>query len=196
MSDTLEYFFDIGSPYSYLASTQIDDLVERTGVDVSWRPFLLGGVFKMTDNEMPAAVRPKATYMMKDLHRWADHYDVPFQMNSAFPVNTLYVQRALLAADEHSPGSLQPFARAAYEAVWTDDRDLSDKSEIALVADSVGLDGEAIVASASEDHIKQELKSITSEAVDRGAFGAPTFFVGEQMFWGNDRLQFVEQALT
>mgnify|MGYP006294641303 CR=1 FL=1 len=195
MADTLEFFFDIGSPYSYLAATQVDDLAERTGVEVSWRPFLLGGVFKLTDNEMPAAVRPKAAYMLQDLRRWAEHYDVPFVMNSAFPVNTLYIQRALLAAREHQPGSLVPFARAAYEAVWADDRDLSDKSVIAAVADDCGLDGEAIVEAAGEEPIKEKLESLTSEAVDRGAFGAPTFFVGDQMFWGNDRLHFVEDAL-
>ncbi|MGM0555250.1 MAG: 2-hydroxychromene-2-carboxylate isomerase [Myxococcota bacterium] len=195
MSDTVEFFFDISSPYSYLAATQVDDLVERTGADVAWKPFLLGGVFKMTGNQMPAAVRAKASYMLEDLHRWAEYYDVPFVMNSHFPVNSLYAQRALLAARERKPGSLQPFARALFDACWVQDRDISQTSEVAVIADSCGLDGEAILADIQHDRLKDELKSLTSEAVDRGAFGAPTFFVGEQMFWGNDRLHFVEEAL-
>jgi 2-hydroxychromene-2-carboxylate isomerase len=195
MPDTLEFFFDISSPYSYLAATQIDEMVQRTGADVAWKPFLLGGVFKMTGNEMPAAVRPKASYMLEDLHRWADYYDVPFVMNSHFPVNSLYAQRALLAAQERDPGSLPPLARALFNASWTQNRDVSQTDEIATIAEAAGLDGEAILADIQEDRIKEKLKSLTSEAVDRGAFGAPTFFVGEQMFWGNDRLHFVEEAL-
>ncbi len=196
MSDTLEFFFDVGSPYSYLAATQIDDLIEDTDADVVWKPFLLGGVFKMTGNEMPAAVRAKASYMLRDLHRWAEHYDVPFVMNSRFPVNTLQAQRALVAADERQPGSVAPFARALFDAAWAEDRDISDGAEIALIADACGLDGEAVVGDTADDRIKDQLKSLTSEAVDRGAFGAPTFFVGDEMFWGNDRMQFVERVLS
>lgn len=195
MADTIEFFFDISSPYSYLAATQIDGLVHRTGAEVTWRPFLLGGVFKMTGNTMPAAVQAKGSYMLRDLHRWAEHYEVPFQMNAHFPVNSLAAQRALLAADELSPGSMTPLAMACFDAAWSQNQDLSDETELAGVISDAGLDAEEVLAATREDRIKERLKTATSEAVERGAFGAPTFFVGDAMFWGNDRMHFVEAAV-
>ena len=195
MSETVEFFFDVGSPYSYMASTQIGDLIERTGAEVEWRPFLLGGVFKATGNDMPAALEPKAEYMLADLHRWAEHYDVPFQMNSGFPVNTLLAQRAIHAAEELTPGTTAQIAMSLFRAVWAEDRDVSKPEVVAQVASEAGLDGEDIVAMSQQQQIKDRLRAESDEAVDRGAFGAPTFFVGEAMFWGNDRLQFVEAEL-
>ena len=196
MADNIEFFFDIGSPYSYLAATQMDALAKRTGATVHWRPFLLGGVFKAVGNTPPAALELKRDWMLGDLNMWADHYDVPFQMSSHFPVNSLLPQRALTAANTTTPERLPQFALELYRDYWADDRDVSKASRVQAAAERAGFDGERLVAMAAEQPIKDKLRAVTDEAVDRGAFGAPTFFVGEQMFWGNDRLHFVEKAAS
>jgi 2-hydroxychromene-2-carboxylate isomerase len=195
MSDAdVEFFFDIGSPYSYLASTQIDQLERETGASVEWRPFLLGGVFKETGNAAPANVPPKAQYMLTDLRRWADTYDIPFQMPENFPLNTLPTQRALIAVKERG-GEVPPLARALFRGYWGEGRDVSDPSVIAQMCERVDAPGDDILEAIDDDDIKAELREVTNEAVERGAFGAPTFFVDDQMFWGNDRLTFVRAAV-
>jgi 2-hydroxychromene-2-carboxylate isomerase len=192
----VEFFFDIGSPYSYLAATQLKALGERTRARVRWRPFLLGGVFKAAGNTMPAQVPAKASYMLRDLDRWAESYGVPFRMPSQFPVNTLTCQRALVAAGRLAGEEvISPFALGLYHAYWVADRDVSDPQVIRDVAQSVGLDGDAVVAATTDAAVKDALRAATEEAVARGAFGAPTFFVGEELFWGNDRLLHVEGLL-
>lgn len=191
---TIEFFFDVSSPYSYLASTQIDQLEADTGLPVRWRPFLLGGVFKATGNSPPARVPPKASYMLQDLHRWADHYEIPFEMPADFPLNSLTTQRALVATAERDSEAVAPLASRLFRAYWADGRDASDPEVVEQIADDLELPAADIVAAADEDDIKDRLRAITDEAVERGAFGAPTFFVGDEMFWGNDRLQFVREA--
>lgn len=192
----IEFFFDIASPYSYLASTQIDALEEDTGLPVRWRPFLLGGVMKATGNEPPARVDEKARYMLSDLNRWADRYGIPFELPSDFPINSLTTQRALVAVDEMDAGEVPEFADALYRAYWVEDTDLSQGEAVAEVADDVGLPGDEIVSSTQESHIEQRLQENSDEAVDRGAFGAPTFFLDGEMFWGNDRLDFLREAAS
>jgi 2-hydroxychromene-2-carboxylate isomerase len=171
-------------------------LGERTGTPVRWRPFLLGGVFKATGNEMPAAVEAKARYMQRDLERWARYYGVPYRFPSRFPLNTLPAQRALVAA-ERSGGqaAVQGLAQRLFEAYWAEDRDVSAEAELRRTAEGAGLDPDALAQAAGEQAIKDQLRQITDEAVRRGAFGAPTIFVGDEMFWGNDRLFFVEELL-
>lgn len=190
----IEFFFDIASPYSYLASTQIEDLEADTGLPVEWRPFLLGGVMKATGNSPPAQVQAKASYMLTDLNRWAERYGIPLEMPSTFPINSLTTQRALLALDELDVGSLPEFAGALYRAYWSEDVDVSEPDRIAQVADNHGLPGPQIVGETDKPAIKDRLRANSDEAVEKGAFGAPTFFVGDEMFWGNDRLDFVREA--
>lgn len=192
----IEFFFDIGSPYSYLAATRIADLAARTGAEVQWKPFLLGGVFKAIDSGPPAAIEPKARYMLKDLERWANRYGVDLRFPSRFPLNTLSPQRALVAAARLGHEDRVPdLALALYRAYWAEDRDVSQAEEIRRLAEEVGLDGEAIVQGMSDPETKNRLRELTEEAVRRGAFGAPTMFVGDEMFWGNDRLDFLEERL-
>jgi 2-hydroxychromene-2-carboxylate isomerase len=193
-SQRIEFFFDIGSPYSYLAATQIPDLEEETGVPVDWRPFLLGGVFKEVGNRPPAQIQEKGVYMLKDLNRWADFYEEPFQMNSHFPINSLLAQRALVAAKQVDEGSVEDLAMALYRDYWTEDVDVSTPEAVGAAAGRVGLDAEKLLAATDTQAVKDQLRDNSDEAVDRGAFGAPTFFVGGEMFWGNDRMFFVEQA--
>ncbi len=191
----IDFFFDVGSPYAYLAATQIEAVAKRAGADVRWRPFLLGAVFKETGNEMPARVAHKARYMMKDLARWADLYGVDIRFPSRFPLATLKPQRALVAVARSTPDELPRFALALFRAYWADDRDVSDPAVIREVADGCGLDGAAVTAAAEEPEVKDLLRSWTGEAVERGAFGAPAMFVGDELFWGNDRLVLLERFL-
>ena len=189
----LDFYFDIGSPYSYLAATQIEAVAERIGAEVRWRPFLLGGVFKAVGNEMPARVASKARYMLQDLNRWAKHYDVPFQFSSRFPINSLKAQRALVAASRVAgPASVGPFALALYRAYWVEDRDVADVDEVRRAAEAAGLPADEILAAAESQEVKDELRAITDEAVSRGAFGAPTICIGDDTYWGNDRLPLIE----
>lgn len=193
----MEFFFDVGSPYSYLAATQLQALSLRTSTPVRWRPFLLGAVFRATGNEMPARVAAKARWMLGDLHRWARYYDVPFSMSSHFPLNTLKPQRALAGAAALDGEQVLPaLGLGLFRAYWVDDQDVSDEAVIASVAAAAGLDGAAVVQSIGQQAVKDALRANTDEAVSRGAFGAPLIFVGEEMFWGNDRLRLVEHLLT
>lgn len=190
----VELFFDVGSPYSYLASTQIPGLRERTGASVRLRPFLLGAVLKETGNDAPARVAPKARWMLSDLQRWAARYGVPFRMSSRFPVNTLGAQRALCAAEQlFGDEAMERLAAELFRAMWVEDRDLTSGDELAFAANAAGLDAGALAGAVSDPGVKERLREATAEAVARGAFGAPTFFVGDAMFWGNDRLALLEE---
>ena len=189
----IEFFWDAASPYTYLAATRIEPLVARTGASVVWRPFLLGKVFEASGNRMPAAVPAKAKHLFCDVQRWAQHYGVPVAFPKVFPVNSVLVLRAGIAASGQGKGA--EFARAAMKAYWADGIDISQPEAVSAIAATVGLDGPALLLQAQEQPVKDQLRSNTEEAVRRGAFGAPTFFVGEQMFWGNDRLVLLEEFL-
>jgi 2-hydroxychromene-2-carboxylate isomerase len=185
----IELFFDIGSSYSYLAATQMDGLAKRTGVPVRWRPFLLGGVFKATGNDMPARIPAKARWMLQDMTLWSKHYGVPFRMPSVFPRITLRTQRALAAAELRDRESVAPLALALFRAYWAEDRDVTSDEVIRE------LGGSGIVDAIDAPETKEQLRATTDEAVRRGAFGAPSMFVGDALFWGNDRIPLLEQFL-
>lgn len=182
----IEFFFDIGSPYTYLASTQLEGLSARTGAGVRWRPFLLGGVFKAVGNVMPANIQGKGPHMLVDLQRWADHYQVPWSFSPFFPVNSLLPMRALAGLPQDE---IPAAATAIFRAYWVEGQNPSDPAVLS------GLIGAEAVARADAPEVKNQLRANTEEAVARGAFGAPTFFVGDQLFFGNDRLHFVEEAI-
>jgi 2-hydroxychromene-2-carboxylate isomerase len=187
----LEFFFDLSSPYSYLAATQVQPLADKTGAALIWRPMVLGAVFKATGNEMPARVPGKARWMGNDLQRWAEHYGVTFRFSSHFPANTIKAMRLVLV-DDAKAGAV---AMAGFRAMWADDRDLTDDGVLRSVAEMGGLDPAAAMQAIETPAIKDKLRANTDEAVARGAFGAPTMLVGDELFWGNDRLHFVEAAL-
>jgi 2-hydroxychromene-2-carboxylate isomerase len=195
MARRLEFFFDYGSPYSYLADTQLPALVGRTGAELRYRPMLLGGVYKATGNRSPAAepVENKRRYGGLELERWVAFYGVPFRRNPHFPIDTLRLMRAAVAAQRD--GWFDRFHRAVYPAFWVEASDLGDPAVVAGVLERAGLDAKRIQALAEDAGVKAELRATTEEAVERGAFGAPTFFVGDEMFFGADRLPFVERAL-
>jgi len=193
MSHTLEFYFDYGSPYSYLADTQVEAIAARAGATLVRKPILLGGVFKATGNHSPIEVPAKSKWTAFDMPLWARHYGVPLQRNPFFPVNTLALMRGAVAAQ--LDGLFERYHPAAFKAMWVDGRNLNDPAEIASVLAAAGLDPAIFANRIQEPDVKDRLKALTDEAVGRGVFGAPTCFVGDQMFFGNDRLPFVERAL-
>jgi 2-hydroxychromene-2-carboxylate isomerase len=190
---TVEFFWDAISPYAYLASTQIERVAEKTGAQLVWKPFLLGGVFQATGNTPPIGVPAKGRHLADDLQRWAKHYGVPVTSPKNFPINSLLPQRVACAVPE-GPKSAE-FAKAVMLATWGEGRDTGKPDELTRVVTSIGLDAPALLARAQEQPVKDRLRAFTDEAVKRGAFGAPTFFVGNALFWGNDRLGLLEDHL-
>ena len=193
MAIRLEHFFDYGSPFSYLANTQLAALGERTGAEIVYRPMLLGGLFKAVGNSPPINVPAKANHLSTDLLRWAKHYGVAVAFNPHFPINTVGLMRGALAALELSV--FPAYHQAIFHAMWGEPTNLGDEKVVRQVLEKAGLDAQSLLELAQQQQIKDRLRQSTEEAATRGAFGAPTFFVGEEMFFGNDRMEFVEAAL-
>lgn len=195
MAKTLEFFFDYASPYSYLACQQVEAVAQRTGAELRWRPFLLGAVFKATGNVPPVSTANKAAWLLRDVQDWASYLGLPpFRMPENFPINSLKANRLGLVAAEH--GRIAPFSHAAFRAAFAEGRDLADPQVLAELARAAEVDPAQALAKAETQEIKDALRRNTDEALARGAFGAPTFFVGDELFFGNDRLMFVERALS
>jgi len=189
----LEFFFDYVSPFSYLANSQVQAIAARTGAEILYRPFLLGGVMQATGNQPPATLPARGRYMPKDIGRWVRRYGIPFTFNPSFPMRTLEAMRAALAAQQ--AGVFPAYHAALFKAAWAEPANLADPAVLRDVVRKAGLDAEALLAAAASEPVKEKLKANTAEAVERGAFGAPTFFVAGEIFFGNDRLDFVEEAL-
>jgi 2-hydroxychromene-2-carboxylate isomerase len=190
---TIEFFFDLSSPYSYLAATQLAPLAVRHNATLLWKPLVLAAVFKATGNVMPAVCEPKARNMLIDLDRWARKYAVSFTMNSRFPMNTIKPERMIIAAEAHNKS--QELAQGFFHAMWVEDRDIAAEHEMRAIAAGVGLDASVMMSAIETSAVKDKLRVYTDEAIARGVFGAPAIFVGSEMFWGNDRIDFVADAL-
>lgn len=191
---TLEFYYDYGSPTTYLAWVQLPALLARTGATLVRKPILLGGVFKATGNASPVMVPAKGKYMMRDLSRFAARHGAPMRMNPHFPVNTLPLMRGAIWADRE--GLLDAYDAAMFRALWEQAENMGDPETIARVVAAAGLDPAAFAAAIETQEVKQALVAQTEEAISRGAFGAPTFFVGDELYFGQDRLDFVEAALA
>lgn len=193
----IDFYFDLSSPYSYLAATQIEPIAARNNAVVHWKPIVLAAVFKATGNVMPAACPPKAAYMLTDLGRWAAHYGVPFRFASRFPINALRAMRLIVAAGLASGGEdgHAGLSQALFHAAWADDRDLTSDAELRAICQGLGLPADALLAACDTQPVKDRLRALGDEALARGAFGAPAIYVGDELFFGNDRLDFVEAAL-
>ncbi|MDX1403009.1 MAG: 2-hydroxychromene-2-carboxylate isomerase [Woeseiaceae bacterium] len=187
MTVEVEFFYDYVSVYSYIANSQLATL---GGAEISFRPMLLGAVMQATGNRPPGAVPAKGAYLTTDVERWVQRYALPFESNPLFPQNTLKALRLSLVARRH--GKFDAVHEALFAAMWQEQRNLESLDVLRGIAATVSVPIDEI----EDPAIKGELKSNTDEAVARGAFGAPTFFVGEQMFFGNDRLEFVKEALA
>jgi 2-hydroxychromene-2-carboxylate isomerase len=195
MTKAVEFYFDVGSPAAYLAWTQLPKIVQEARSEIEYRPMLLGGVFQATGNRSPMEVPAKGQYMQDDLQRFARRYGVPFRHNPHFPVNTLALMRMVLGLQLREPQRMVPFVDAVFRAIWVDGLNLNDPAVVTQVLQGAGFEPEKMLALANDPAVKDDLKAATQEAVARGVFGAPTFFVGGEMYWGQDRLDFVKEAL-
>ena len=195
MGKQVEFYFDFGSPYSYLAYKALPAIAAAHDAQIVWRPMLLGGVFKATGNHSPAEIPAKSRWMHQDMQRWAARYGAAFRFNPYFPINTLILMRGAVSMQMRGP-DFRKYMDAVFHAMWAAPRNLGESAELAAVLRQAGLDADVVLALANDAAVKEQLKKHTEEAVARGVFGAPTFFVGEEMFWGQDRLDFVAAALA
>jgi 2-hydroxychromene-2-carboxylate isomerase len=195
VSRPVEFFFDVGSPTSYLAWTQLPRLCSRENAELAYRPILLGGVFRETGNASPAAVPAKGRYVARDIERYARRYDVPFAHNPYFPINTLHLMRAVAGVQLRQPDRFDAFIEAIFRAMWVDRLNMADPEVAAGAVVKVGVKANELLALVNDAEVKETLRANTDEAVRRGVFGVPTIFVGTEMFFGQDRLDFVCEAL-
>lgn len=196
---TLELIFDFGSPNAYLTLKVLPELLDRTGADLVVTPCLLGGIFKATGNRAPmlqyADVPAKLAYENLEMRRFIDRHGLTrFRLNPHFPVNTLLVMRGAIVAEDE--GNLDDYIDAVNRAMWEDGLKMDDVEVAAAFLSANGFDGPALLARTREPEIKAKLAANTEAAVARGVFGIPTLFVGSEMFFGKDRLDQVEAALS
>jgi 2-hydroxychromene-2-carboxylate isomerase len=194
----LEFFYDCGSPWTYLAFHKIEELARANAAELVWRPILVGGVFNaVNDSVYESRAKPnprKAKYHAKDLQDWARLYGLAIGWPTVFPVNSVKAMRGAIAADER--GAQVAWSRACFEAYWGRDRDLAQDAVLEDVAKRVGLEPGWLLARIAAPDVKERLRANTDELIARGGFGSPTMFVNEgDMFFGNDRLPLVEAAL-
>jgi 2-hydroxychromene-2-carboxylate isomerase len=194
MSKTVEFYFDFGSPTAYLAYRRLMQFGAAYGLNIDYRPMLLGGVFKATGNTSPVTVPAKGNYMLQhDLPRFATRYGVVLLFNPYFPLNTLTLMRGAIAA--HRLDCFELYVDVVYRAVWAEGKNMEDEAVVREVLSEAGLDAQAILAKAGEKDVKNSLIANTDAAVARGVFGAPTMFLDGEMYFGQDRLDFIEAAL-
>ena len=193
MPKNVAFYYDYGSPTSYLAWTQLPVICENHGAELIYRPMLLGGVFKATDNRTPVTVKSKGAWMLEDITRYAAHYGVHFVMNPHFIINTLDIMRGAIWAQQ--AGCLDDYNKAMFEAIWVNERNMAETDEIFDVMAECGLNGDAMAEAIQQPKLKTKLIEVTEGAVARGVFGAPTMFVGDEMHFGQDRLDWVSRAL-
>ncbi|MCP1676041.1 2-hydroxychromene-2-carboxylate isomerase [Natronocella acetinitrilica] len=182
----IEFFFDTVSPYSYVAASQVPALERRTGATVRWRPFFLGGLFKTIGNRAPLELPAKARYLWHDLERLARFHGIALRKPDNFPFNSLTAQRALAAMDDDA---CRAAAQQLFQARWAEGRPIDEEQSL------TGILGSEALAGAGTAGARDALKANTEEAAERGAFGAPTFFIGDALFFGCDRLHIIEAEL-
>ncbi len=194
----IEFFFDCSSPWTYLAFHNLQRMATELNEPVSWRPVLVGGIFNsvnpsvyaMRDNPVPA----KMAYMLKDLQDWARQAGLKIVMPPrVFPVNSVKAMRGCVWLEPQ--GLLVPFASSVFEAYWAREEDISQDEVLLGICRQLGIDGDALLAGIAQPGIKSQLKANTEEVIRRGGFGSPTIYVGDDMYFGNDRLGLVQEAV-
>ena len=195
----VEFQFDFGSPNAYLAEVAIPGIEKRTGVKFDYVPVLLGGIFKATGNMSPfdslRGIRNKPEYQALETERFIRRHNITaFKMNPFFPVNTLMLMRGAVAAQME--GVFEPYFRAAYHHMWEEPKKMDDLETFRSAFIASGVDIDKLIARAQQDDVKKKLIDLTTDAVNRGAFGSPTFFVGKEMFFGKDRIRDVEDSIV
>ena len=197
MSEPVEFLYDFGSPNAYFCHAVIPEIEARAGITFGYKPILLGGLFKLTNNRSPvtafAEVKNKLEYQRLEIRRFVKKHGLAkFKMNPHFPVNTLHIMRGAVAAQRL--GVAQGYNKAMFAGVWEEGLDLADPALIGAALAKAGLDAQALMALSQEQSVKDELAANTQAAFERGAFGAPTFFIGSEMWFGKETLRDVEAA--
>jgi 2-hydroxychromene-2-carboxylate isomerase len=198
MTKTFEFLFDFGGPNSYLVHKALPELCARTGTEATYVPILLGGLFKLTNNQAPliryAETPAKRNYEMLEFDRFVKTHRLPFKMNPHFPINSITLMRGAVAAQRL--GCFMPYVEAIMPAMWEEGENTGEVEIVRAILDRAELDSAALLAACDDPEVKAELVANTERAAKRGAFGVPTFFVAEEMFWGKERLAQVEAALA
>ena len=194
-----QFMFDFGSPNAFLSHEAIPAIEKRTGVKFEYVPILLGGIFKATNNKSPAetlaGVKNKREFHALETERFVKRFHVkPYVWNPFFPVNTLNLMRAAVAAQLE--GVFEKYVEAAFHHMWVEPKKMDDPDVAAKALTASGLDGAKLFARAQEPEVKAKLIENTQQAVERGAFGSPTFFVGKEMFFGKEQLREVEEMIS
>lgn len=195
MTNSIDFYFDFYSPYGYLASLRIDEIAARHGYRVNWRPFMLGATFSITGHQPLTETPMMAEYTLLDLERSARLQSANFRLPDDFPKAALSCCRAFYLLVDDQPEHAVALAKAIYAAIFGEGRDGTDIVLIAKLAANLEIDAEALVEGIQTQSIKDRLKAETKAAIDRGVFGSPFIFVGDQPFWGNDRLEQVDRWL-
>ena len=193
MTKTVTFYFDYGIPATYLAWTQINNIIEEANATLTMIPMLLGGVFKETGNVSPATVPAKGKWMNNDLKKHAELYNVEFNSNSFFPINTLNLMRGAIAAQNMD--IFQKYSEAIFTGIWVKDLNLGDISILQDYLDKSDINTVKLFDLAQSDEVKTILIQNTKEAVAKGVFGAPTFLIDDELIFGQDRLNFLKLAL-
>ena len=195
MNKTIEFYFDFGSPTAYLAHTQLKAIANKYSAELIYEPILLGAVLKETKNSAPASVPAKGHYLIKhDLPRFIKRYGVKFKMNAFFPINTINLMRGCFAAKQI--GVFDQYVDTVYAAMWTKSLNMGDETIFLNTLNEAGISGDEIISLIKTEAIKDLLKQSTSKAIKKGIFGAPTMFIGDGMYFGQDRLDFIEEELS
>lgn len=195
MTSSIEFFFDFSSPYAYLAAMRIEDLARRHGRELAWRPILLGVVFKAVGSAPLTEYGVKGPYSVRDFARSARFVGLPYRMPKAFPIATHNAARLVLAVQEQSPQRVGELVRAVFSAYFVDDRHINDPAVLGAICQTLELDREGLLNTIEAPAIKNALRANCDEALRRGVFGAPFMFVGDEPFWGHDRLPQLEHWL-
>lgn len=195
MSKQVDFYFDFGSPTSYLAWTQLPKIAQAAGASLNLLPILLGGVFQATGNHSPGQIPRKGEWMKHDMQRYAARYGVRFENNPHFPINTMHLMRGAIGYRMRKPAGFDAYVATMYNAMWADGLNLGDRAVLAGVLQLGGFDPNEFIAFIEDPAVKDRLRAETEAAVERGIFGAPTMFVGDAMYFGQDRLDFVREAL-
>ena len=194
----VEFHFDFGSPNAYLAHQVIPRIQARTGAKFEYVPILIGGVFKLTNNSSPAekmaGIKNRLEYERLELQRFVRRYDVPFNWNPFFPVNTLLIMRGAVAAQ--LSGIFERYVSEMFRHMWAEPKDMDDPAVVGAALAESGFDAALLLARAQETEVKNRLLKNTVDSVARGTFGSPTFFVGDEIFFGKDRLRDVEEEIA
>ncbi|WP_366657852.1 2-hydroxychromene-2-carboxylate isomerase [Fodinicurvata sp. EGI_FJ10296] len=197
MTKSVDYYCFLSSPWTYLGSARLYEIAARHGATIAHRPVDLAKIFPVSGG-LPLAKRAiqRQRYRMAELQRWRDFLDVPLTLEPKyFPVDTIPASQLVVAADTlgHDPG---PLAHAILRAVWAEERDIADPATLTAIADAAGFDGKALITASADDDVRHRFDAFTQEAIDRDVFGSPTYIVNGDLFWGQDRLDFVDRALA